>query len=647
MAESDAAGEHMDAPSLSRAFSSSHITQQRVAVGTVIAALGTVYGDIGTSPLYALREALAAAGYQPGQTTLVFGVLSLIFWSLLIVVTLKYVLLILRADNDGEGGTLSMLALIQGRPELNGLWMRRAVALGVLGAALFYCDALITPAISVLSAVEGLELLNPDFKAIVLPVTLGIIIGLFGIQRRGTASIGRLFGPIMILWFSVLGVLGGIAIAEQPAVLLAINPLYGVRLLVEHPGLALAILAAVFLVLTGGEALYADMGHFGKRPVRIAWFALVWPGLLLNYFGQGALLMSSSAAIANPFYALAPAAALPWLVLLATAATVIASQATISGAYSVTRQAVQLDLLPRLRILQTSEQMQGQIFVPAANHFMLVAVVLLVIGFGSSSSMASAYGASVVGTMFITTLFGAAIAVVVWRWTWWRLIVVFGTFLLVDAAFFAANLTKIASGGWVTLLLAAALFGLFVTWRDGRIRLRERLKERAVPYAKLPELLASATCVPGAAVFLVSHPGYIPTALLRNLEHNRVYHQHIVVLHLEIVRSPRHELISRATVQELLPGIYFVRARFGFMETPSVNEALRSARLRGLPVLPLGIPGFSYFIGQHLVRALPRSGWPGIKLRLFARMQHHSAQAAAFFRMPPERVVVLATDIGL
>lgn len=623
------------------------MSQQRFNFAITVAAIGTVYGDIGTSPLYALRESLAAADYRPGQTAVVLGVLSLIFWSLLILVTLKYVLLILRADNEGEGGTLSMLALIQRRLPFNGVWARRAVAVAVLGAALFYCDALITPAISVLSAVEGLELLDPDFSHMVLPITLGIIFALFAIQRRGTESIGRLFGPIMILWFCVLGVLGAAAIARHPAVLGAVNPVHGVQLLIQHPGLALAILAAVFLVLTGGEALYADMGHFGKQPVRLAWIALVWPGLLLNYFGQGALLMASPVAVGNPFYALAPPAALPALVMLATAATVIASQATISGAFSVTRQAVQLDLLPRLKMLQTSEHAHGQIFVPAANLFMLTAVVTLVIGFGSSSAMAAAYGASVAGTMLITTLFGAAIAVLVWQWAWWKVIAVFGTFLLVDAAFFTANLTKIASGGWVTLVLAAAMFGLFITWRDGRIRLRQKLRERAVSYSKLPQLLERATRVPGAAVFLVSHAGFIPTALLRNLEHNHVYHEHIVILHMEIVRSPRHELMSRATVEELLPGVYSVRARFGFMETPSVTEAMTSARLRGLPVLPMGVSGYSYFLGQHLVRALPRSGWLGLKLRLFARMQYHSAQAAAFFKMPSERVVVLATDIDL
>jgi KUP system potassium uptake protein len=620
------------------------MSDRRTGLAASIGALGTVYGDIGTSPLYALRESLAAAGHQPGNVAVILGVLSLFFWSLFLIVTLKYVTLILRADNSGEGGILSMLALLQRRLEPIGPWAVRLVALGVLGTALFYCDALITPAISVLSAVEGLSLLHPGADKFVLPLTLAIVAALFAIQRRGTAKVARLFGPVMVLWFAVLGVLGAFAIAEHPVVLQAIDPRFGIELLHTHPGVALAILAAVFLVLTGAEALYADMGHFGKQPVRTAWFVLVWPGLLLNYFGQGAALIAAPA-VENPFFALAPAATLPWLVVLATAATVIASQATITGAFSVTRQAVQLDLLPRLKIQQTSEEIHGQIYVPVTNLFMFVAVTVLVIAFGSSSALAAAYGASVVGTMLITTLFGAAIARSIWQWPWWKTVVLFGAFLALDVTFVAANLTKITSGGWVTLLLATVLFGLFITWRDGRIRLRHLLEERAVPYAALPELLAGATSVPGTAVFLVSHPGFVPTALLRNLEHNHVHHENIVILHLAIVRAPRHDPASRLSVEEILPGVYSAQARFGYMETPDVTEVLREARRRRL--LPVLTQDVSYFLGWHLVRALPRTGWLGLKLRLFARMQRRSAQAAEFFRMPTRRVIVLATDVEL
>ncbi len=518
------------------------------------------------------------------------------------------------------------------------------MALGVLGAALFYCDALITPAISVLSAVEGMEILNPEFERAVLPTTLAVIVLLFAIQRRGTARVGRLFGPIMILWFVALAVLGAMEILQAPQVLKAVNPWYALKLFATHPGLSLVILGAVFLVVTGAEALYADMGHFGRKPVAMAWLVLVWPALLINYFGQGALLLQSATPIANPFYALAPQALLPALVLLSTAATVIASQATISGAFSVTREAVQLDLLPRVRVLQTSAEAHGQIYVPAANLFMLVAVVLFVVGFGSSSALSAAYGASVVGTMLITTLLGALVASSLWNWPVWRVATLFGLMLLVDLAFVAGNATKIASGGWVPLALAGMMFAMFITWRDGRLRLRAELEQRAVPIKRLPELLEPAAKVPGTAVFLVSHSGFVPTALLRNLEHNKVHHAQIVILHVEIQRVPRTDPLCRVVVEELLPNVYDVRARFGFMETPDVGEAMRNARRQGLKVFA---EDSSFFLGWHLVRARPRPGIPGLKSRAFAFLQRRSAQAAEFFNMPTRGVMVLATEIEL
>jgi KUP system potassium uptake protein len=609
-----------------------------------IGAIGVVFGDIGTSPLYAFKESLAAAGYLPGDAATVLGLLSLIFWSLAVVVSVKYLAVIMRADNHGEGGILSLVALIQQRFGNLEVWARRAVALGVLGAALFYCDALITPAISVLSAVEGLAILDPQFGRAVLPVTLGVIVVLFAIQRRGTAHVGRLFGPIMIVWFAVLAALGAIEILAAPRVLAAVNPWYAVRLFASHPGLSLIILGAVFLAVTGAEALYADMGHFGKRPVRLAWLALVWPALVINYFGQGALLLGSKTAIENPFYALAPQTVLPLLVLLSTAATVIASQATISGAFSVTREAVQLDLLPRVRVLQTSATALGQIFVPSANLFMFVAVVLFVVGFGSSSALSAAYGASVVGTMLITTLLGALVAKSMWQWSWVRVGALFGLMLLVDLAFVAGNMTKISSGGWVPLALAGIMFALFVTWRDGRQKLRAELERRAVPGSKLPELLAGKSRVPGTAVFLVSNSGFVPTALLRNLEHNKVYHEKIVILHIEIQRVPRVDPLCRVTVEQLHQGVFDMRARFGFMETPDVSEALRNARRQGLTVFT---EDSSFFLGWHLVRARPLPGIAGLKSRAFAFLQRRSAQAAEFFNMPSRGVVVLATDIEI
>ena len=619
------------------------MSEQRSLARATIGALGVVYGDIGTSPLYALKGATDAAGGATDAAT-VLGVLSLISWSLFLLITLKYVVLILRSDNAGEGGILALLALVQQKLGTTSVWAGRLLAVAALGTALFYCDALITPAISVLSAVEGLQLLNPDLGSAVVPVTVLIITALFLFQRRGTARVGRMFGPIMVVWFTSLGVLGVLSIVREPRVLEALFPGFGIALLARHPGLALAILGAVFLAVTGGEALYADMGHFGKNPVRLAWFMLVWPGLLLNYFGQGAALLRSESAVVNPFYELASASALPFLVVLATAATIIASQATISGAFSVTRQAVQLDLLPRVTILQTSSDERGQIYVPVVNALMFVAVTGFVLAFRSSDALMGAYGAAVIGTMAITTVLGAVVARTSWGWPAWKIAISFGVFMFLDLAFIAGNATKIPTGGWVPLLLAAIMFMGFETWRDGRARLRRALQRRAVPWTELPKLLAGATKVPGTAVFLVSHSGFVPTALLRNLEHNHVYHEHIVILNLEVLRSPRHDRASRAWVEELMPNVHAVRARFGFMETPDVSEALRGARQRGLRVVESDC---TFFLGWHLVRALPRPGFAGWRAHVFAYFQRRGAQAAEFFRMPTRRVVVLATEIEI
>jgi KUP system potassium uptake protein len=617
------------------------MADQRSLPRATLGAVGVVYGDIGTSPLYALKEAVAITG---DDAAAVLGVLSLIFWSLLLVVTLKYIIVTLRSDNAGEGGTLSLLALVQQRFGTAGPWAARFVAVAALGTAMFYCEALITPAITVLAAVEGLEMLDPAFSSAVLPITLGILVALFALQRRGTARVGGLFGPIMVLWFGTLAALGAVAIMDAPQILVAVSPSYAVTLLATHPAIALTILGAVFLVLTGAEALYADMGHFGKQPVRLAWLGLVWPALLLNYFGQGALLLTAEGPIENPLFALAPASLLPALVLLATVAGIVASQATISGAFSVTRQAVQLDLLPRVEIRQTSADERGQVYVPAANTIMLVAVIGFVVAFGSSSALSSAYGASVIGAMLITTVLGAVVARTRWEWPLSRVVLVFGLFLAVDLAFLAGNLTKIAHGGWVPLTLAAIMFAGFITWRDGRAKLRQQLRARAVPSSALPGLLASAMRVPGTAVFLVSHGGFVPTALLRNLEHNHVCHEHIVILNFEIVRTPRQDRAARAWVEELMPNVHAVHARFGFMETPDVAEALRGARQRGLRIDEIDC---TYFVGWHLVRARDRSGLAGLRSQVFAFMQRRSTQAAEFFRMPTKRVVMLATEIEI
>jgi KUP system potassium uptake protein len=616
--------------------------QSRSISAATLGALGVVYGDIGTSPLYALREATAVAGGATDVNAML-GVLSLIFWSLLIIISLKYIVFILRLDNEGEGGVLSLVALVESKLAGNSAAVQRLVLLAVLGTAFFYCDALITPAISVLGAVEGLTTIDAGFQRFVVPATLVILVALFAIQRRGTERIGRLFGPVMLLWFASIGILGVRSIIQTPDILEALDPRYALGVLLMHPLLSFAILGAVFLVLTGGEALYIDMGHFGRRPVRLAWFIVVWPGLLLNYFGQGAYLLNSPSTTVNPFFALVTPSGLPFLIAIATAAAIIASQATISGAFSVTRQAVQLDLLPRVKILQTSADVHGQIYVPSTNTFMFFATCSFVLIFGGSSALSGAYGAAVNGTMVITTLLGAIAARAAWKWPIWRVALVFGTFGIVDFAFVLGNATKIPHGGWIPLALSAVMFALFVTWRDGRALLRAELRRRAVPLAELPGMLKEVTRVPGTAVFLVSHQGFVPTALLRNLEHNKVCHENIVILHLEIQRSPRQDVVSRSYPEEIFPDVHIVHARFGFMETPDINVALAGAARRGLRI----DPDTTYFVGWHLVRARLRRGIQGFKLRLFAWMQRRSAQAAEFFRMPTKRVVVLATEVEI
>jgi KUP system potassium uptake protein len=615
---------------------------RRWSLTAVIGAMGIVYGDIGTSPLYALNETLTQAGQFDSEAVL--GALSLILWALTISVTVKYVSVIMRADNEGEGGILAMFALAQRHIVPGGLWARVVVWLALAGTAFFFCDSLITPAISVLSAVEGMEVLNPGLKSAVIPVTVGVIAGLFAYQNRGTAKVGSLFGPVMLVWFIVIGLTGAAAIRRDPVVLEAINPLYGIALLAHRPGAAFAIIGAVFLAITGGEALYADMGHFGKAPVRLAWFALVWPALILNYFGQGALLLARGHYLPQALYLMVPPAALPWMVVLATAATVIASQATISGAFSMARQAVQLDLLPRIRVLQTSATEQGQIYVPIVNWLVFIAVIAFVIGFGSSSALSGAYGAAVVGTMLVTTILGSFVAATQWNWSKWSVGGLFGLMMVVDTVFVLGNLTKVPTGGWIPLTLAGILFTLFMTWRSGRLELRAALAKMAVPRSELPRLIAGVQRVPGTGVFLASDPHLVPSALIRNIEHNRVAHERVIILNVEVMRTPRQDPVRRVDIEEPLPGVYLIRARFGFMETPDVGEALKSCRTRGLRVFS---EDSSFFVGQHVVRARPLPGWRGLQRRLFAWMQRHSTQAAEFFRMPFRGVIVLNTVVEI
>ncbi len=615
---------------------------RRLSLSSLVGAVGIVYGDIGTSPLYTMQEAVGAAGSFDRHAVL--GVLSLIFWSLAISVTLKYLTVIMRADNEGEGGILALFALAQRRLITGSTWAKVAVGLALAGTAFFFCDALITPAISVLSAVEGLELLNPSFKQAVIPITLGVIAVLFAYQRHGTARVGSLFGPIMVVWFVVIAVIGVIPVMRSPAVLAALNPLAGVGLLVHRPAVALAVIGAVFLALTGAEALYADMGHFGRRPVRVSWYVLVGPALVINYFGQGALLLELGKPVDHPLYHLVSPAVLPWLVILATAATVIASQATISGAFSMAAQAVHLDLLPRLRVLQTSALEQGQIYVPVVNWLVFTAVCLFVIGFGSADALSGAYGAAVVGTMVVTTILGAFVAATQWNWPKWQVAALFGLMLVIDSAFVAGNMTKVPTGGWIPLTLGALLCLIFTTWRNGRLELRAALAKLAVPRSELPKLVAGVHRVPGTGVFLASNSKLVPSALIRNIEHNCVVHQRVIILNVEITDTPRQDPVQRLRVEEPAPSVYFITARFGFMETPDVAEALKACRGRGLRVFT---EDSSFFVGRHVVRARPLPGLRGLQRRLFARMQQYSTQAAEFFRMPFRDVVILNTSVEI
>lgn len=615
---------------------------RRLTAAGVVGATGIVYGDIGTSPLYALEESVKAAGGPDAPAVL--GVLSLIFWALLVSVTLKYVVIMMRADNDGEGGVLALLALAERRLSDISLGARALIGCALAGTALFFCDALITPAISVLSAVEGLEVLQPDLAHAVIPTTLILLSILFLVQRRGVTAIGKLFGPVMVLWFLVLGVSGAMWIVREPQVLAALNPLYAVELLMQRPVMAFAIIGAAFLAVTGGEALYADMGHFGRAPVRVAWFALVLPALLLNYYGQGALYLAAGREVAHPLYTMVPAALRPFLIVLATAATVIASQAVISGAFSVTRQAVQLDMLPRLRILQTSEREPGQIYVPVVNFLLFVAVVMFVIGFGSSAALSGAYGAAVIGTMTITTVLGAYVALTQWNWNRALASLLFVLLLATDLTFLAGNLTKIDDGGWIPLALAAALFGMFWTWRTGRLELKSALTQLAVPLSKLSKLVEGVARVPGTGVYLASDPDVVPSAIIRNLEHNQVLHERVIILNIDFVRVPRRDPLHRVSIEPILDSIYKVTAHFGFMETPDIGEALRAARARGLKVFA---EDCSFFVGLHVVMPRPIPGWRGLQRRLFARMQRRSAQAAEFFRMPGRGVIILTTAVEL
>lgn len=621
------------------------LTKPTPAVGTLLAVLGVVYGDIGTSPLYAIRASIGHFGNVPVSFVEVMGILSLIFWSLILVVTIKYVTLIMRADNRGEGGILALMVLAQRVSA--GTRLRRALGfIGITGACLFFGDGLITPAISVLSAVEGLEVSAPGLKQYVLPISVAVIVALFALQRRGTGSVGRIFGPVMTVWFLLLGLLGLLEVVQQPFVLLAVSPSYAVELGVEYKGLAFLVLGSVVLCVTGAEALYTDMGHFGARPIRLTWKFFVLPCLVLNYFGQGALIMKDPSVLTNPFFLLAPQWLRLPLVGLATFATVIASQAVISGAYSIARQCIQLSLLPRMAVRHTSITEQGQIFVPQINALMAIGVLILIITFRTSDSLASAYGIAVTGTF----LCDCTLATVVFRreFHWSRLttILVFGSFFMIDATFFSANTLKFIEGGWVPLVFGITLVALMTTWLRGRDLILARWRQDSLPLAPfLARVPQSRTIrVPGTAVFLTSNPGYVPTSLLHNMKHNKVLHERVLFVTVQTEDEPEVSRNRRVEVSELAPGIHRVILHYGFMESPDIPEALEMLNSRGVPVDPMQV---SYFLGRDVLVPATVPKMPRWRLLLFLFMARNALPATEFFRIPSDRVVELGARVAI
>ena len=625
--------------------SSEHPTGRRLSLLT-LAALGVVYGDIGTSPLYAMKEAFGPShGLLPNAVN-VYGILSLVTWSILLVVVAKYLVFILRADNNGEGGVLAMLALLlQDTSERIGRRRRTAlILLGVFGTAMLYGDGIITPAISVLGAVEGLNIVTPSLSAYVVEITLVILVVLFAAQRFGTATVGRAFGPLTLVWFLVIGLLGLRSIVDTPQVLVALNPLHGLRFLLHHGTHGFVALGAVFLSVTGAEALYADMGHFGKVPIRRAFFAVVLPSLLLNYFGQGALLLRAPAAVHNPFYLLAPSWFLIPLLIIATMAAIVASQALISGAFSLARQSIQLGYLPRMTIVQTSHEEYGQIYIPQINVALMIGTVFIVLGFKSSAALGAAYGIAVTGTMSITTLLFAVVARTRWNWPLWQVVSLTVFFFVVDFAFLGANVIKIAAGGWVPLALAAALLLLMTTWKRGRLALQELLQRAGLPLDLMLDELGRrpAPRVPGTAVFLTGDSKGAPVVLLHHLKHNKALHEQVVLLSITASNVPTVPREERITVASLNHGFWRVTARFGFMESPDVPAVLAQCAAQGIVARPMET---SYYLGHERLLPTGSTKMAGWRKRLFVLMSRNAQSAAQFFQLPSNRVVEMGSQI--
>jgi KUP system potassium uptake protein len=610
----------------------------------ILAALGVVYGDIGTSPLYALRECFTGPHAIDVTQANVLGVLSLITWSLVIVVSVKYLLFVMRADNAGEGGILALVALVRTRGGRGG--RAGLIALGLFGAALLYGDGMITPAISVLSAVEGLSIATHTFEPYVMPITVVILVLLFVVQSRGTSGIGSIFGPIMIGWFLILVLLGIPAIARNPIVLTALSPAYGVRFFTTHGMTAVLTLGAVVLVITGAEALYADMGHFGRAPIRIAWFTFVLPTLMVNYFGQGALLLTDAEARVNPFYRLAPSWALYPLVVVSTIATVIASQAIISGAFSLTQQAVQLGYAPRFDIRHTSAHEKGQVYVPEINWLLMLATLGLVFGFRSSTNLAAAYGMAVTATMVITTILAYVVTRELWRWSVWRSALITGGFLVVDFAFFGANLLKIEHGGWFPLLVASGVYLIMSTWNTGRQLVLRRLDAEEMALSTFFEHLAARppVRVPGTAVFMTARPGGAPPILVHHLKHNKALHAQVVLLTVTTLDTPTRGAAPAIEVQPLSHGFYRVIARYGFMDTPDVPASLAEARLHGLDWRD---EDMTYYLAHLTLFANARIGMSVWRDKLFIFLSRNARRATNFFHLPPDRVVEIGIQLEL
>jgi KUP system potassium uptake protein len=611
-----------------------------------LSALGIVYGDIGTSPLYALKECFHGHyGIIPNHDN-VLGVLSLIFWSLIIIISIKYILIVLRADNDGEGGILALMSLISSKEKKTTKKYYFITTIGLFGAALLYGDGVITPAISVLSAVEGLKVATPFFDPFIIPLTIIILVILFAVQHKGTAGVGKIFGPITLIWFITIALLGVNSIIDNPEVIQAVNPYYAFMFFIKNGYYGFIVLGSVFLVVTGGEALYADLGHFGKAPIKIAWFGMVLPCLLLNYFGQGALILNDAEAIKNPFYYLAPEWALYPLVILATFATVIASQALISGAFSITFQALQLGFLPRMNILHTSEDERGQIYIPRVNYALLIATIALVLGFKSSSNLAAAYGIAVTTTMVITTVLLAIAMEKLWKWSKIVIIIVTTFFLIIDLSFWGANIIKFFQGGWVPLTMGAAIYFLMRTWYNGRKNLLEKIHQQTISIENfVTEFLSiRMIAIPGTAVYMSSNAKGTPPPLILNIKHNRLLHKQVIILTIKFHKIPHIKLDERIEINEPTEGFFRVVANYGFMDVTNIQQIIELLEAKGVKVK---MSNTTFFLGRETILPKRKNGFGTLRDKIFILMSNNSQRATEFFNIPPTRVFEVGTQVEL